>query len=285
MASYLDSAQRAIGKLHQSYEINAKEIPLDAIVIDEGRRAVSEDTVSVLIESIRGIGLMSPIVVRPRLSGKDVEWVLVAGRHRLEALRRLHLNDPEQAEDSQWSHIPAIVQHLDDVEARLAEIAENLHRSELTKLERSDQIAEWVRLTEQKRAKAQVAPSHTGGRPDQGINAAVRDLGVDRTEAQRAVKIASLSDEAKEAAREAGLDDNQSALLKVARAEPGQQVAVVHQLVHQKAASEPLNDLEANERQVAKLMTAWNGASPDARQEFLLRIEQPIMDRQYGTGR
>ena len=45
----------------------------------------------------------------------------------------------------------------DETDARLWEIAENLHRAELTVQERADHIAEWVRLTGEK-AKAQVAP-------------------------------------------------------------------------------------------------------------------------------
>ncbi len=78
--------------------------------------------------------------------------------------------------------------------ARLWEIAENLHRAELTVLERSDLEARWIVLTEKEQKEkaaaqqpAQVAPpvrkrghAQEGG----GINAAVRDLGIDRTEAQ-----------------------------------------------------------------------------------------------------
>jgi ParB family chromosome partitioning protein len=64
------------------------------------------------------------------------------------------------------------------------------------------------------RIKAQVAPSHTGGRADKGINAATRQLGIDRTDAQRAVKVDSLTPEAKQAARDAGLADNRTALQK-----------------------------------------------------------------------
>jgi hypothetical protein len=45
---------------------------------------------------------------------------------------------------------------LNEVDSRLWEIAENLHRAELSTLERSDQIAEWVRLAEEK--VAQLAP-------------------------------------------------------------------------------------------------------------------------------
>jgi hypothetical protein len=74
-------------------------------------------------------------------------------------------------------------------------MAENLHRAELTLSERSAHIAEWIRLTEGKIAEglpAQVAqavlrdgrkagPQHQKS----GISAAARELGIDRTEAQR----------------------------------------------------------------------------------------------------
>ena len=65
--------------------------------------------------------------------------------------------------------------------------------------ERAEHIAEWVRLTGEKQSLAQVAPMKSrrsdgrGGSVGQGINAAVRDLGIDRTEAQRAVKIGALA--------------------------------------------------------------------------------------------
>ena len=74
---------------------------------------------------------------------------------------------------------------------RLWEIAENLHRAELTVQERPEHIAEWVRLKGQK--VAQLAPP--GGKQpcDQEIRAVVRELGIDRTEAQCSIKIASLA--------------------------------------------------------------------------------------------
>jgi ParB family chromosome partitioning protein len=100
-------------------------------------------------------------------------------------------------------------------------VAENLHRCELTVLERSEHVAEWVRITEgkagEKLAGATCATQHDarGQRksPQQmpsGINAAVRELGVERTQAQRAVKISAITPKAKAAAVEAGIDDNQA---------------------------------------------------------------------------
>ncbi|WP_192707102.1 hypothetical protein [Methylobacterium sp. OAE515] len=56
-----------------------------------------------------------------------------------------------------------------------------------------------------------------------GVRAATRELGIERTEARRALKIDGIAPAAKEAARAAGLENNQSALLKVAQAEPERQ--------------------------------------------------------------
>ena len=72
-----------------------------------------------------------------------------------------------------------------------------LHRSEMTVVQRSEQVARWVQLAD--RVSAQVAPKPQGGRPEKGVNKASRDLNIERTEVQRAVKIASLAPEAKAA--------------------------------------------------------------------------------------
>jgi hypothetical protein len=83
--------------------------------------------------------------------------------------------------------------------------------------ERAGHIADWVRITNAaEKVKAHIAPLeklHDRGRPNQGINAAVRELSLDRTDVQRAIKIAGLTSEAKKVAVEVGLDDNASALL------------------------------------------------------------------------
>lgn len=46
-----------------------------------------------------------------------------------------------------------------------------------------------------------------------------------------------------------------------------------------KLAADPLNDFEAREKQVSRLMSAWNAASPEAREAFLERIDRPVFDR------
>jgi ParB family chromosome partitioning protein len=100
----------------------------------------------------------------------------------------------------------------------------------LTVQERADHIAEWVRLTDV--SSAQVAPVKSrrtdgrGGPVGDGINAATRELGIDRTEAQRAVKIAGITPEARAAADTAGLT-SQTDRLEIAKAGKEHQAAKV----------------------------------------------------------
>jgi ParB-like chromosome segregation protein Spo0J len=251
-----------------SRDINLPITITDIDILD-GRRDVNQASVKKLADSIDKIGLRHPITIRE----KGDRYILVAGRHRIEAFKKLGRD-----------HIPASIVKMTNDDARLWEIAENLHRAELSKLERDENIAEWIKITE--RVSAQVAAKPQGGRPEGGVRAAARELGVDEDDARRAVKVSSLSDEAKDAAREVGLDNNRSALLEAA-AKPtvAEQVAAIH---HRhtaprvvKLAKDPITDVEALENQVAALMNAWNKASSDARQEFLGRIDSPLMDRQW----
>lgn len=251
-------------------EVNLS-VMIDDVMVNDGRREVNVATVKKLAQSIEQIGLRHPITVKR----KGEKYLLVAGRHRLEACKKLGRE-----------HIPASIVTMTNDDARLWEIAENLHRADLTKLERDEQIAEWIRITE--KLSLQVATKGLGHRPEGGVNAASRELGIEQTDAHRAVKVDSLSDEAKEVARDLHLDNNRSALLEAAsKPTVAEQVAEIHRR-HTvgakviKLADDPLNDTEAAEQQVRALMSAWNKAGPEAREEFLSRIDKPIMDRQFG---
>jgi ParB-like chromosome segregation protein Spo0J len=249
---------------------------VDGVEIGERLRPLNDATVERLVESMARLGQLQPITV---YSPDNHRVVLIAGHHRLEAARRL-----------EWDEIDCVFVDGDEIDRQLREVAENLHRAELTALERDEHIAKWVELVDLKSAqfepKLKTATNPKGaGRHSSGINAAARELGVERNAAQRAVKVASLSDEAKEAAREAHLDNNRSALLEAAsKPTVAEQVAAIHQR-HTgrvvKLAKDPISDVEALEGQVAALMSAWNKASSDARQEFLARIDSPLMDKRW----
>lgn len=105
-----------------SYQsVKVSEIHLRDDVI---KRTVSEDGVAKLVLSMDINGLQSAIRVRPLTiykSGQPFqEWELVAGRHRLEAAKRLG-----------WQEIDANVTNLSDNMAELAMIEENMARTDL----------------------------------------------------------------------------------------------------------------------------------------------------------
>jgi ParB-like chromosome segregation protein Spo0J len=55
-------------------------------------------------------------------------WEITSGRHRFEAAWRMN-----------YTTVPSVVVDEDDLHAKLAMIAEHLHRAELTALERANQ--------------------------------------------------------------------------------------------------------------------------------------------------
>lgn len=123
--------------------------------------------------------------------------------------------------------------------------SENLHRSDLDDLDRKLQVARWIQLTIGNQERARKTEGVSGhhvqklsargrigeGRPESGVNAAVRELGVGRTEAQRALKVARLTPEEQGIAREVGLANNGTALEAAVRAPdftPSRAYAILH---------------------------------------------------------
>lgn len=209
--------------------IASERIRVEFIEALPGRRPVNEEAVLRLMESIKRIGLRTPLSVRLvdgfKVDGDEVDGqpVLVTGAHRLEAVRRLG-----------WEHVECFVMtDGDEANARRWEIAENLHRADLTTIERTELVAEWIKLAEEELVSSQPATKLSSrgrkaeGRPSSGIRAAAKELGIDKDAAYRAIKIASITPEAKEVAREVKLDDNQSALLQAAKAAPEEQPAIL----------------------------------------------------------
>jgi ParB family chromosome partitioning protein len=103
------------------------ELPLDAIVPNHAqpRQVFDEEALQELEDSIREVGLLQPIVVRP-LDGADgaARYELIMGERRWRASQRVGL-----------ALIPAIVRETPDTDMLRDALLENLHRSQLNPLE------------------------------------------------------------------------------------------------------------------------------------------------------
>jgi hypothetical protein len=249
-------------------------VPISEIDLAQTTRPYNATVVVELVQSIRAIGLQTPLTCIVR----DDKHVLVSGLHRLEALRTIGCKEA-----------PVRIVDFDDIEAKLWRLSENLHRAELTKLQYDKQVVEYAELLKLKMDGAaapltqsqpaseslaqerqpdddhklrQVGPPESRhaddgageanlqpdadrvsrqlgakvGRPESGNKLTARKLNIPEQTVRRAYQTASLAPEAQRAAEETGLDNNRSALLEAAKAEdPEAQAAVIRRIARRLA--------------------------------------------------
>jgi ParB family transcriptional regulator, chromosome partitioning protein len=99
------------------------EIPVTAIQSNpfQPRTSFDEDTLAALTSSIRAVGVLQPVLVRPTSDGG---YQLIAGERRWRAAKRAGLPT-----------IPAIVRDVSDMPSIEHALIENLHRQDLNPLE------------------------------------------------------------------------------------------------------------------------------------------------------
>ena len=102
-------------------------IKISDIQVQHRLWSIDESTVDNLIESIKVIGLKTPISIRKDEYG---QYILIAGGHRIEACKKIGFTD-----------IPCIVEDVTEDFATIHEIDENIMRRTITGPERSYQLA------------------------------------------------------------------------------------------------------------------------------------------------
>ena len=201
------------------------EVCIANIHIGTRRRALDEQAVGRLMDTIEHLGLRTPITVTQPAEGP---LTLVAGWHRLEAMRRLG-----------HALIEAFVTYDEpgDDEVALWELAENLARHELSQSERDEHIRAWFRIV-----KAKGAAGGTLSRQphDVGISRAARELGQPRIAISEALKLGALTEQASQAAEEKGLP--RKARLKVASEPPDRQVETINAIAAERLQSKLLEE-------------------------------------------
>ena len=197
------------------------EYPIDRIKIGKRMRPLGD--VTDLAESMRRIGLLNAITLLP-------DGRLIAGRHRLAAAQMLG-----------WMKIRSRIAELDEIDAELAEIDENLRRSNLTVLEEAEHLLRREELLE---AKGSRAPAH---RPEKGETISpfsttahiAESMGLSERSAQQRLQIArKLGDDVKDAIRtNEEIANSTTQLLELARMEPAKQRTIADMLVRGEAAN------------------------------------------------
>ena len=99
------------------------DVPVDAVVPNprQPRQVFDEEAMAELVHSVREVGLLQPVVVRPTGPGS---YELVMGERRWRACQQLGM-----------ATVPAIVRHTHDDAMLRDGLLENLHRAQLNPLE------------------------------------------------------------------------------------------------------------------------------------------------------
>jgi ParB-like chromosome segregation protein Spo0J len=197
--------------------------------------------------SIKRFGLLHPLICC--YDPHTGELVLIDGHHRLQALKELHAEGllPNAMVDI------IIDEKANQREARIKSLSANLHRADLTVMQRAEAIDELLKHAgiETITASDEAADNDDGdnsgqvaqkevkrrGRKQSPKSRAIKKVGIERREAGRAEEVAGLSEKAKKRSAELGLDDNQKALLAAAKFDtPEQQVASLEATAEAKEA-------------------------------------------------
>ena len=221
---------------------DGKEIdyPLARIKVGQRMRPLAPAEVEAMAESLRQIGLLNAIHLLP-------DGTLVAGNHRRAAAELLG-----------WTHIRARIVELNEIDAELAEIDENLRRSNLSILEEAEHLLRREELLEAKGARAKPGDNqHTAGdgggatvAPPPATTAGMaKGAGLSERSAQMRLQIArNLDSEAKAAIRGTDLASSTTQLVELARQPAERQRTIAAMLATGRADNVPhavaLLDLE-----------------------------------------
>ena len=255
-------------------------VALDSIAIQDHRlRKVDTEAASRLADSIAHIGLQSPILLRPD-RGDPGAYVLVAGAHRLEAVRSLG-----------WTAVDALIVDATHDELDLIEIDENLVRAELTPLDRARFLDRrkqiYMRIgggaarggDRKSAAWAGTAAANDARRVSWADDAAER-IGLSKRSVQRAVAIGEgLSPILAEALAGTPIAHREADLFRLAQMPKPEQHETLHLLQQAETPPATLAQLlgpaspQTNASHLEKLKRDWSAAPPAERRQFLAWLQ------------
>jgi ParB family transcriptional regulator, chromosome partitioning protein len=257
--------------------VGIEKIGIDKIKVGPNRRPVKEHKVSELMESIKASGLLNPITL-------DQDLNLIAGLHRLTACKLLGL---EQINCN-------VIICADTSQARLAEIDENLIRSELEALERSELWLERDRILEQMGLRAQrghnqhtrKAGHATDARPLKTTVELAREAGYTKRTFQQGKQIAkSIVPEVKNLIQGTPIAESPTKLLKLAKAGQAereraekaeiaaQQAQAAQQLTEAEQQAQVAQEARVKQRELQ--LVALQGLMLDRDKKVTVRATQP----------
>ena len=178
-----------------------EEVEINQIKVGTRLRKIDQDKVNDLVESIRLVGLLHPIVV-------DANNNLLAGNHRLEAYRTLGKDQ-----------IPAQIIDMDELNAELVQIDENLILNQLTILETAEHLIRREEILTKLGKRSTVKDNqYAGVNSDTSTTKELAsELGLLERKYQRIKQVHKIDPDAREILKETDVSNNLNGLLLIER--------------------------------------------------------------------
>ncbi|MBI5328342.1 MAG: ParB/RepB/Spo0J family partition protein [Deltaproteobacteria bacterium] len=223
------------------------EIPINKIRISQKHsRTHTEEYIRALSDSIKEIGLLNLVTVKRVSDGYELK----AGKSRFLAVKSIG-----------WETIPVVVIDIDDLRGELVEIDENLIRNDLTALEKAEYLKRRKDIYEELYTEAKEGEARKKGlkqyRGDTRVATetfsenTASSTGLSRRSIQRELQIAEkINGDVKDLIRNTPLENNKTALLKLARLDGEKQKETVKSIIEGKKKglsdkTKPANSKEA----------------------------------------
>jgi ParB family chromosome partitioning protein len=253
------------------------EISLDLIDIGPRLRKVKEAQVDAMASSMRERGQITPIEIRPRDGGR---YLLTVGAHRIAAVKKLG-----------WATIRAEIKNCSDDEALLREIDENLYRTELIQLDKSELMEQRRQIYERieglvkrggnRRSKGQVVPligqikAKSNFFKETSAQFGLHERDIKRALTRKAQIVPTLWT----ALRDTEAADNGALLDKIRKLELQDQLEIARLLKETGCTVKDAirvalgqSEIEPDTRDYGSLMRLWKRVSPELRKRFLKDI-------------
>ena len=251
-------------------------VQISEITVNPGRREAAPGDVKELADSILEVGLINPIMV-------DQSYTLIAGLHRLEAMKLLGRTE-----------IECTVSDLDGLQVELAEIDENFIRKDLS----DDEFRELLLRRKEIYESLHPETKNGGDRKSEKIRSAkctsdfaksfvddtAEKLGVAPSTVRREIQTAkNLIPKVKEIIK--GAKVTKSDALKLSRLPPEQQAEAAAQLVESKnhpvEAGEPLPSTPEQEAPPPSVPYSSSGRHFATFEESIADLKNPDKDCSY----
>lgn len=257
-------------------------------------RPIDPAHVELIAASIEQRGIEQPIVVRKRPASSPSTYILIVGGHRFEAMRALG-----------WTELTigkhVLVTDVDELEARLMEIDENIARRNLNALDRALFLAERQKVYAERNRTLGRGGDRKSKQFNEKINSesfridfsdrfsedAAKRTGYSESTIQKALTLAKRLDKAAIAEiRGTPIEDNQNELFQLAELGEADQRKVAARIKSGEAKSvgqakvaaglaKP-QTVDPQARVLAALLENWDKASKPTRAAFLANIGAQI---------